>query len=59
MNTPQHLSLKSDKLVFNWGHGIVLTFVLFAIFIGTMVYQMVSQRIELAPGYEQKVQVTK
>ncbi|WP_026995041.1 FixH family protein [Flectobacillus major] len=42
---------------FNWGGGIVLTFILFAGFIGTMVYRMVSQRVDLVADnyYQQEV----
>jgi hypothetical protein len=31
----------------NWGKAIILVFVLFASFIGTMVYQMACQRVDL------------
>jgi hypothetical protein len=40
---------------FNWGGAIVLSFVVFAGFIGTMVYRMISQRVDLvADNYYQE-----
>lgn len=35
------------SLIMNWGKSIVLVFVLFAGFIGTMVYLMIRERIDL------------
>ncbi|MDH4459893.1 MAG: FixH family protein [Flectobacillus sp.] len=44
-----------NTFTFNWGHSIVLTFVLFALFIGTMVYRMSSQQVDLTGSdYYQK-----
>ncbi|MDI9876156.1 MULTISPECIES: FixH family protein [Bacteroidota] len=43
---------------FNWGGAIVLSFVVFAGFIGTMVYRMISQRVDLvADNYYQQEEV--
>ncbi len=39
------MALKSLHL--NWGQAIVLSFVLFAGFVGTLVYRMVGQRVDL------------
>jgi hypothetical protein len=42
----------------NWGGAIVLSFVVFAGFIGTMVYRMISQRVDLvADNYYQQEEV--
>jgi len=49
---------------FHWGHATVLTFVVFAGFIGTLVYRMSTQRIDLVRSgyyesgvaYQQQVQ---
>lgn len=43
---------------FNWGHGIVLAFALFILFIGTLVYRMITTDIEMAKGYNGKPQST-
>ncbi|MFN8355226.1 MAG: hypothetical protein U0Y10_12300 [Spirosomataceae bacterium] len=42
--------MKSLKL--NWGQSIVLAFILFALFIGSMIYGMVTAHVEMAPGYK-------
>lgn len=42
--------MKSLKL--NWGQSIVLAFILFALFIGSMIYSMVTAHVELAPDYK-------
>lgn len=43
---------------FHWGRAIVLTFVLFAGFIGTLVYRMSTQRIDLVrSGYYESGEV--
>lgn len=36
----------------NWGQSIVLVFILFAIFIGSMVYQMITANVEIEPSYK-------
>lgn len=42
--------MKSFKL--NWGQSIVLVFILFALFIGSMVYQMITTHVEMEPSYK-------
>ncbi len=39
--------MSKEKFTFHWGHGIVLTFILFAAFMAYFYVQMSSQKIDL------------
>ncbi len=47
--------MATQTKTWNWGNAIVLTFILFAGFIGTMVYRMTAQKVDLvAEDYYQR-----
>lgn len=52
MKTSANSSNKTFE--FNWGHGIVMAFAIFILFIGTLVYKMITANVEMSAEYTNK-----